>query len=217
MIWLLSDLHGGQDFKGLDQYLSFCKKDDILLILGDLELHFRDTKENADFTTLFESLKCNIAFLDGNHENFDWLDSLPTEEWNGGIVHRVSDNIVHLMRGNIFNINGYRFFVMGGCKSSQKWKDSGLWYPQEDPNEQEITAGYENLKKCGNKVDFILTHKYRREESADPHTLEGLIDYIDENVSFRCWYAGHWHKNEVLDRKHITVFDEPLRLEASVK
>ena len=90
MIWLISDIHGGQYIQGLDEYASKCKGNDLLIILGDLELNFRETAENKRFTDYFTSLDCNIAFIDGNHENFDWLYSLPIEDWNGGKIHRVS-------------------------------------------------------------------------------------------------------------------------------
>ena len=34
-----------------------------------------------------------------NHENHDALDAYPVEFWNGGKVHKISDSIIHLMRG----------------------------------------------------------------------------------------------------------------------
>ena len=193
MIWFLSDPHGGQDMDGFDNYLSFCKEDDLLIVLGDMELHFRDTDMNREFTAFFEKLPCQIAFIDGNHENFDHLYDLPEEDWCGGRVHRLSP--------------------MGGCKSTQKWKDSGLWWPQEEPTADEIALGYENLKKHGNQVDYILTHKHRVENpEADPMTLQGLTNFIEENVTYQHWYSGHWHKTVFPDDRHTVVFQEPIAL-----
>lgn len=213
MIWLVSDPHGGQDMEGLEACLAQCKKEDLILILGDMELHFRDTEGNRAFTAYFESLNGQIAFLDGNHENFDHLDSLPVEDWHGGKVHRLSDSIVHLMRGHIFELEGKTFLVMGGCKSTQKWKDAGLWWPQEEPSREEIALAYENLNKCGNKVDYVLTHKYRIENpDADPLTLQGFSNYVEKNVEFQHWYSGHWHKTAFLDDRHTVVFQEPIQL-----
>ena len=207
MIYFISDLHGGQDTDGLIKYIQSCNNDDLLIILGDLELHFRDTDKNREFTEFFESLPCNIAFIDGNHENFHHLLSLPEENWCGGKIHRLTDNIVHLCRGEIYEIEGNSFFTMGGCKSSQKWKDQGLWWPEENPSEDEIKKAYETLKKHGDKVDFILTHYYKPEETAEnENSLQGLLKYIDKKVEFKHWYAGHWHKEEDLDSKHTIVF-----------
>lgn len=216
MIWLTSDLHGGQDTEGFEKYVSVCGEDDWLFILGDLELNFRDTEENRSFSDYFMSLKCNIAFLDGNHENFDYLYSLPEEDWEGGRVHRVSENIVHLMRGYIFELEGSSFLVMGGCVSSQKWKTMGLWWSQEDPTAEEIERAYKNLAERGNKVDYVLTHKYRKNgipvEGADPFSLDGFINYVEDNVEYKHWYSGHWHKTKEVDSKHTVVFSELMHI-----
>lgn len=217
MIYLTSDLHGGQDLKGLEQFLSVRKSEDWLFILGDLELRFRDTEENKKFSDFFEALQCNIAFIDGNHENFNYLYSLPEEDWNGGRIHRVSDRIVHLMRGHIFNIEGKSFLTMGGCASSQRWKDWGLWWPQEDPTADEIRLAYQNLEQHKHRVDYVLTHKYRKEgvelsPDMDLFSLNGFMYYVEQKVSFQHWYAGHWHKNKSIDPKHTLVFNELIHI-----
>ncbi len=214
MIYLVSDLHGGQDTDGFCEYVSSCTENDILIILGDVELGFQNTEEVKRFTAYFESLTCNIAFIDGNHENFDYLYSFPEEEWNGGRVHRISDNIVHLMRGYVFEIQGKSFLTMGGCKSSQKWIDAGLWWKQEVPTSDEIERAYCSLAKHEGRVDYVLTHKYPHEKpvSADPLTLEGFWNYVDENVDFHHWYAGHWHKEISFDEKHTAIFDKLIKL-----
>ena len=50
--------------------------------------------EEKPFTTLF---------VDGNHENFDLLNTLPERQWNGGRVHVVREHVLHLMRGHSVN------------------------------------------------------------------------------------------------------------------
>ena len=215
MIYLISDPHGGESMEGIKGYLERCKDDDLLIILGDLGLNFQKTEENRRFTEWFLSLNRQIAIVEGNHENHAYIQSFPEEEWQGGMVHRLTDTIVHLQRGNVYTIAGKTFFVMGGCRSSAKWKEMGLWYPGEEPTEEELELAYSNLQKQGNWVDYVLTHKYgnyRGERGAEyPHcSLEGLIRYIDENVVFEHWYAGHSHINKVIDESHQIVYDEPV-------
>ena len=214
MIYFISDLHGDANFRGFKDYLSTASDSDLLIILGDTELCFGKTEENARFTEYFLSVKKNIAFIDGNHENHGYLNSFPEEEWNGGRINRLSDNIVRLKRGNIYEIDGKSFFVMGGCKSSPKWKEMGLWYDGEEPSEDELALGYENLAQRGNKVDYVLTHNYLRYKPWDapvtPMSLIGISDYIDANVDFGHWYSGHWHENKALDEKRTLVYDELL-------
>jgi hypothetical protein len=64
--------------------------------------------EEKPFTTLFGS---------GNHENFDLLAEYPVEDWHGGKVQRIRPSVIHLMRGQVYSIQGKTFFTMGGASS----------------------------------------------------------------------------------------------------
>lgn len=216
MIYFLSDLHGGESITGLQEYLSYYKPNDLLVLLGDVSLQFGGTAENERFTTWFLSLPCRIAMVDGNHENNAFLASFPEEVWCGGKVHRLSPTIVHLQRGYVYTIDGARFFVMGGCKSSAKWKEQGLWYEGEAPDETELRRGYDALRAAGHRVEYILTHAYWNDtelpSNPPPLTLEGLIRHIDRAVEFRHWYSGHRHWAGQLDARHTVVYDTPIPL-----
>jgi hypothetical protein len=211
MIYLLSDLHSVIT-DGLKKYEAIRKEGDLLIILGDIGLSFAGQEDFEEFTKKFLSLPYPIAFIDGNHENFDYLNSFPEENFAGGRVHRLNENIVHLMRGHVFTFEGKSFFTMGGCKSSKKWWDRGLASEAEEPSEQELFLAYRNLAAHDNRVDYVLTHKYKREDGTDTYSLAALTEYIDEHVDFRHWYSGHWHKEWKMDAKHTVVFNscEPL-------
>ena len=120
MIYLISDPHGGESMDGLKRFLEKATDSDLLIILGDLGICFEETEENRRFTEWFLSLDKHIAVVEGNHENHAYINSFPSDTWCGGKVHRLSDTIVHLQRGNVYHIEGKLFFVMGGCKSSAK-------------------------------------------------------------------------------------------------
>ena len=125
----------------------------------------------------------------------------------------LTDNLVMLMRGYIYEMDGHSFFVFGGCRSGAKWKNLGLWWPQDAPTEAELTRAYANIKARGNKVDYVLTHKY--EEGLGTPTVEllELCGYIDSNVDFKMWYAGHWHEYRVKDEKHVFIYDKLVSLD----
>lgn len=209
MVYLISDLHGKFDFKGLKDYLANADEEDLLIILGDLGLQFEETEENRCFTEQFLRINKKIAIVDGNHENFEFLNSFPEEDWNGGRIHRLTENIVHLKRGNIYQIQGRKFFVFGGCKSSPKWKEMGLWHPGDEATEEECQLAIENLEQHGYQVDYVLTHKY--EETPGRGTvcarLQELTGMLEEKVSYKAWYSGHWHQNKQYDEKHFLVYD----------
>lgn len=189
MIYITGDCH--QDFErfNLDVFpeQKEMTKDDCVIICGDFggvwnrneessrEAKLMDWLENRPFTTLF---------VDGNHENFDRLYAYPVEKWHGGKVHKIRPSVIHLMRGQVFEIDGKSIFAFGGAsshdiaggilepddpdfKKKKKKLDQG-WYPyrvnhvswwkQELPSEEEMQEGIENLAAHDNKVDFIVTH-----------------------------------------------------------
>ena len=209
MIYFLSDLHASLEFEAFNKYISENHDDDLLILLGDLELAFRDTEENRQFNELLLNAKCPIAMIDGNHENYDFIYSYPTEEWNGGMVHRLSPYLVHLMRGYIYTIEGKSFLAFGGCRSSEGWRLKGLYWPQQEASEEEYERAYRSLAERDNRVDYILTHKYHKDPN-DPYLVKGLFDltyFIDDHVDFKCWYSGHGHMNWEIDKRHRMVYD----------
>ena len=163
MIYLISDIHGDINFKGLNDYLNVATDDDLLIVLGDICLNFEKTIENEEFTKFFLSINKNVAFIDGNHENFEYLNRFPIEDWNGGKVRRLSNYVVYMQRGSIYTINKLTFFTFGGCKSSAKWKEMGLYYQGETATEQQYNFAIKNLKKSTLKTPlhcYILNNIY---------------------------------------------------------
>ena len=116
-IFMTGDTHG--DFSRL-RPVAFREqvgltKDDYLIICGDfggvwdgseIEQQWLDWLEDRSFTTLFVS---------GNHENYDLLRSYPTSAWHGGLVQPIRPSVLHLMRGQLYEICGKKIFTMGGA------------------------------------------------------------------------------------------------------
>lgn len=190
MIFLTGDIHGNPQRLSINKFpeQKEMKKDDVVIILGDFglvwdyrgqnktEKYWLDWLEVKPFTTLF---------IDGNHENFDRLDSYLVEKWHGGKVNFIRPSVIHLMRGQVFNIEGNTFFTFGGARSHDisagilepddpdfKEKKKKLdedpfalyrinhvsWWERELPNEEEMQEGLNNLQKQNNRVDYIITH-----------------------------------------------------------
>lgn len=90
-------------------------KDDYVIICGDfggvwnkdgeskMETSVLDWLDGKAFTTLF---------VDGNHENFDRLYAYPVEMWHGGKVHKIRSSVIHLMRGQIFELEEKRYLLL---------------------------------------------------------------------------------------------------------
>lgn len=155
-------------------------KNDYVIICGDFGIWDNSKAENYNLDWL-EKRNFTTLFIDGNHSNFDILSSYQVKEWNGGKIHEIRPSVIHLKRGQVFNLQGKKFFTFGGAKSHdirdgilepgdsriKKWnKDynkmfriNGVsWWKEELPSQEEMDEGIRNLSKENNKVDYILTH-----------------------------------------------------------
>ena len=63
------------------------------------------------------------------------LNAFPVYEWQGGKIHRVRPHVLHLMREQVFEINGTSFFTMGGAASHDI--QDGILDPASPDFEQE--------------------------------------------------------------------------------
>lgn len=119
MIFVTGDCHGNfERFKPkyFPEQAQMTKRD-IVICAGDFGgVWFGDGRDEAALDWL-ESLPFTLAFVCGNHENYDALERYPVKDWHGGKVHRIRSHVLHLMRGQVFELEGYHFFTMGGAKS----------------------------------------------------------------------------------------------------
>lgn len=81
---------------------------------------------------------------DGNHENFDRLYAYPVEMWHGGKVHKIRPSVIHLMRGQIFELEEKKIFTFGGASSHDI--SAGILEP-DDPK-------FKLKKKFGRQPDL---------------------------------------------------------------
>lgn len=76
---------------------------DTVIVAGDFGCVWDGSMEEARrLDYLSESLDCRLAFVSGNHENFDVLEKKYAgfySTWAGGRVQNIRSNITHLLRG----------------------------------------------------------------------------------------------------------------------
>lgn len=185
MIYITGDTHGNYSRfeRAYFPQQENLGRGDYMIVCGDFGI-WDETVESNHSLDWLDSLPFTTLFIDGNHENFDLLRRFPQEEWCGGKVHRVRDNILHLMRGQVFELDGTTFFTMGGAAShdiqdgilepdapdfeARYWRmrrtgamfrvNHYSWWAEEMPSDEEYTEATTNLEKVGWKVDCILTH-----------------------------------------------------------
>ena len=221
MIYITGDTHGGFQRFTTDNFLQQKKmsRDDYVVICGDFggvwdgsprEAYWLDWLEEKPFTTLF---------VDGNHENFTMLNALPQKEWHGGKVHEVRPSVLHLTRGQTFEIDGLTFFTMGGAASHdvqdgildpaspgfereywfkrrtrQMFRVKGVsWWPEELPSEEEYEEAIRSLERVRWQVYSNLTHCAPTsivEKMDEGYDPDQLTDFL-EMIRQRCRF-DYW-------------------------
>lgn len=218
MIWITGDTHGEQARLLTPPAGGTWGADDILIVCGDFGFLFFDSAEEHAFLDRVEKLPCTVCFLDGNHENFDAIERFPQQDWNGGRARRIRENVFHLMRGQIFALQGHTFFTFGGAYSIDRYlrRENVSYWRQELPTDAEYKAAVKNLSANGMRADYILTHTAPKEivlrmgYRPDAHELEleGFLEYLMYEVEYEQWFFGHWHQDRsVTDRFRCLWFD----------
>ena len=238
MIYLTGDTHGLRDidkFESREFLNEINKKGNYVIILGDMGVTWNE-KAMAECIEYFGQFKCKFLFIDGNNENFDILNKLPVEKFCGGNVHKVSNNILHLMRGEIFEIEGKSFLAFGGADSwdaerrypfePDKWypgkgnrKAHVNWWREERPTMAELKNALANLQKHDNKVDVILTHETRTENIKNHFSYSitkevcKMLDLIYKKADFKMWYFGHHHQDRFISKNEKVVFSDFVKVD----
>lgn len=159
MIYVTGDTHGDIG-RFRDKQMKKLKKGDTLIVCGDFGFLWDDSRREHNDLKRLMSKNYTIAFVDGCHENFDLLEGYPVTEWNGGKVHMIAENIIHLMRGQVFEIEGKRIFTFGGGHSQDyDFRSDEKWWKREQPSDEEIAEGIHNLREYDYKIDYVITHE----------------------------------------------------------
>lgn len=222
MIYATGDCHG--NFRRFQpEYFpeqAGMTKNDVVIIAGDFGgVWFGDSRDDETLDWL-ERLPFTLAFVCGNHENYDALARYPVAEWHGGKVHRIRPHVLHLMRGQIFELESYRFFTMGGAKShdTNHRINHISWWRQELPSDEEYIEALQNLERYNWQVDYIITHcaptsialMGSRHNEAD--RLTDFLQEVRERAKYHYWLFGHYHDNKAIDEKHILLWEQIVRV-----
>lgn len=245
-IYVTGDCHG--NFRRLGRKYfpeqTNMTRNDCVIICGDFgglwdsseaENYWLDWLNDKPWTTLW---------VDGNHENYTLLSGFPLEIWYGGMAQRIRPNIMHLMRGYVFELQGYTFFTMGGAKShdmedgildpkapdfetqlimfqirGRRYRVLGQsWWPEELPSEEEYTKARHSLEEHDWAVDYIITHcaptgvaqAINSHNEAD--LLTDFLQEIQKRVMYHYWLFGHYHRNQVIDDRHILLWEQIVQI-----
>lgn len=225
MFYITGDTHCPIDMEKLsrrrfdDRNMSW--DNDFLIICGDAGFVWqKDSAEDAYWQKWLNKKNFTILFVDGNHENHEILNEMSVEMWNGGKIHKIKENIIHLMRGQVYNINGTTFFTMGGASSHDKKHriENVSWWPRELPSQQEYQEAINNLTINNWRVDYVITHcapdtiqklisdKYKSDE------LTIFFNNIMNKLTYKKWFFGHYHINKAVTDKMFCLYNNIIEL-----
>ena len=217
--FLKGDIHGNL-FEIIDFINRFnLGKNDNIIILGDCGIAWReDKKDLAQNIKLWNECGNGVKlyFIDGNHENFNILNSLPIENNMG----KIADNIYHLRRGQVYEFENKKILVCGGADSIDKYRriENFTWWKEEAISQEtidDIPAGH---------YDYVLTHCCPRsvfeknkiylstlqflDENKINHNSEDMLEQLKNKITFDHWFFGHYHINHNLDEKFTCLFED---------
>ena len=217
--FLKGDIHGNL-FEIIDFINRFnLGKNDNIIILGDCGIAWRkDKKDLAQNIKLWNECGNGVKlyFIDGNHENFNILNSLPIENNMG----KIADNIYHLRRGQVYEFENKKILVCGGADSIDKYRriENFTWWKEETISQEtidDIPAGH---------YDYVLTHCCPRsifeknriylstlqflDENKINHSSEDMLEQLKNKIIFDHWFFAHYHINRNLDEKFTCLFED---------
>ena len=237
MIYITGDTHGDVTRFSIDNFpeqKTFTdQNENYVIICGDFGLiwnYLTETPSEKYLLNWLENKMFTTLFVDGNHECHTRLKEYPIKEWNGGLVHEIRQHVLHLMRGQVFNIDGCTIFTFGGARShdienlldlndpdfaekrKQLRKDNlfyrvkGIsWWEEEMPTQEEMQSGLNNLENNDWKVDYIITHDCPSSTKAlyshGTFKTDELNAYLEE-IKYKCEFKK-WFFGHLHDDKQI--------------
>lgn len=156
-----------------------------------------------------------IFFVDGNHEDFPYLDSLPL---NADGTKSVRENIIYLPRGLRWQWEGVSFLAMGGAYSVDRpWRTKDVTYfDAEELSDTDVNVSTD-------PVDILVSHDcpagapntitdtpilqaagirmFGEDQIARANLHRGQLARVSDAVDPRVIVHGHYH---VASRKTYT-------------
>jgi hypothetical protein len=235
--FVVGDFHGDLDIRKVSNKnwpeQKELTKDDVLIQLGDFGLVWSSV-DKSYWLDWLGNRNCTFAFVDGNHENHDLLDALPTtEKWDGKVKVIETENkpLYQLMRGEVYKINGKTIMAAGGADSIDKlsrvigrsWWERELWSRAEEENALTnatinnidivvahtcpTTIAAEILRRVDMALDDPALPNRNRYQDKIKCPVGRFFEYlINYEIQPQQWHFGHWHEDMIIDTEAGTEF-----------
>lgn len=237
---LVSDTHGRVEERLANLQLNapiHNPKETAVIILGDVGLNFYLNNTDRNNKRKVNSYGYTIYCVQGNHEqrpNFiPGMEEMYDENVKGNVYYEPEfPNIRYFHNGFIYEVKDYRFLVIGGAYSVDKyWRlhRAGLtgvedpdyiarragWFIYEQLTPDEMIGIQEQIE--GEKVDFVFTHTCpfswipddlfisAVDQSTVDNRTEKWLEEIKDSFEWDVWLFGHYHADR-LERPYVEQY-----------
>ena len=149
------DWHGNAACAGVAIEAASRHQAEVLVQLGDFGIWPGLAGEGylAEVSRQAELAGMHLLVVDGNHEDFDRLESLPLDPDTG--LRELAPHLWHLPRGSRWQWANLRFGALGGATSLDRPNrtPNRSWWPQEEITEDQAARMAES-----GELDILLTH-----------------------------------------------------------
>lgn len=195
-------------------------KDDYVIVCGDFGAVWNGSKSDAYWLSWLNGKPFTTLFIDGNHENFNLLNQYPITDFCGGKAHQIMPSIFHLMRGEVFIIDGLKFFTMGGASSHDKIhrREGKSWWTEELPSDAEYQNALNNLDANDWSMDVVLSHCAPDSVQRDiaywyeHDKLTNFLESIRDDLLFTSWFCGHYHLDKEMGHGFSVLYEQMRRI-----
>lgn len=199
MILFISDIHCSYDL--INQQIRHAEATagepiESVVVVGDLGLFASHL--HSYFQLRKERFIRPVAFIEGNHEEFEEFDDL---------TERYSEHLTHLPRGSVQRVGGFRVLCIGGTK----YMDA-----MTTPRRAEVTDADidQALSHPADGVDVVISHDcpagigVRNTSGFEHYGPPGLDRGLEiaRRYQPRLWIFGHHHKWHRHEDEHTRYF-----------
>lgn len=149
-----------------------------------------------------QQLGIPVLFVDGNHEDFDFLESFPIDDASG--LRALRPWVLHAPRGHRWTWRGLVWLALGGATSLDRadLTEGFDWFPGEA-----ITTGDGFRAVGGGEADVMVTHdcpggvlipglrpgRWSQEALIDADAHRALLRQVVEAIRPTHLFHGHFH------------------------
>ena len=244
-VFITGDSHYKEEYKKVEDQcrIAGTTKEDLLIILGDHGCLYYGPKKDRRMKKYLESLPITFMMIKGNHdqrpsESLCEVKYIDRPEVKGNFyIEPEYPSIMYTAMYGYYRILGKKAFVLGGAYSVDRdyrltMYDQGFhnyrWFYDEQMSPEEQRDSFTILQSSQEPWDYIFSHtcpmRYEPydkfigsvDQGTVDKTMEMWFDKIEETVSYKKWFCGHYHTDRISTEsggKLRLMYDDVIELE----